>query len=152
VNKSIFFRKKVKELALLNNIKEDIVIRQDNRLGGYLACTRLYLYSDTQEPVYLITYNAKLFKYKTKLQLMALALHELGHIKFRHEYKYSFKNTTKKQLIRMEYEAEKFSLLYIKNHYSKYFKKRIELLKNYITNDNVIYREAFYKLAKEFDK
>ena len=151
MNKSEFFKKKVKEFALLNDIKEDIVIRQDNRLGSYLACTELYLYTDTKDPVYMIKYNKKHFKNKSKIDLIALALHELGHIKFKHEYHHSIKTTTIKQLTQMEYEAEKFALLTIKKYYPKQLKNIIKNLKGYKNQSIIIYRVAFTKLAEEFD-
>lgn len=150
MNKIQFFKRKVKELALKTNIKDEVVIRRDNRLGGYLACIHLYLYCDTQEPVYLFKYNSKLLKKKTKIQLIALALHELGHIKLRHEY-WSFKKSSSlRYRIKMEYEAEKFAMEYIRKHYPKHFKPLVKDLAGYDENVDEVYKEAFVKLAKEY--
>jgi len=143
MNKIRFFKRKVKELALLTNIEEDIELRRDNRLGGYSACICLYLYCDTHEPVYLMRYNERKIKDMTKAEILNMIFHELGHIKFKHEY------DNKKSIEQMEYEAEKFAIENIRRHYPQYFQKVYCNLKKYKTHDRAVYRKAFGKLIDE---
>ena len=110
------FKRKVRELALLIELDEDIVIRRDNRLGGYSACVSLYLYIDTDAPVYLMRCNERKISVMQESEVINLIFHELGHMKYKHEY------DKRKSLERMEYEAEKFALLNIKQYYPQYFK------------------------------
>ncbi len=130
---------------MLVDIEEDIVVRRDNRLGGYSACISLYLYCDTQEPVYLMRYNARKIEEMSRAEIINIIFHELGHVKFKHEY------NNKKTIEQMEYEAEKFALGNIRRYFPQHFQEVYDNLKKYRTHDRVLYRKAFVKLLEEFD-
>jgi hypothetical protein len=143
MNRIRYFKRKVKELSLLTNVDVDIVTRKDDRLGQYTACVSVYLYCDTNEPVYLFRYNAKRIEILTKYDIINMVFHELGHIKFRHEF------DNEKELEQMEYEAEKFAITNVKKHFSQYYNSALQALKTYETNDNQLYKKAFLRLYKE---
>lgn len=143
MNKIKYFKKKVKELALKTNVENDIVIRQDNRLGRYSACIDIYIYSDNGEHVYLLRYNAKKIVTLSKAEILMIALHELGHIKLQHE----FNNDS--SLEKLEYEAEKFAMKNIKKYFPKSYSVILRYLGGYRTHDNDIYKRAFTKLYEE---
>lgn len=146
MNRIRYFKRKVKELSLLTDIDVDIVTRKDDRLGQYSACVSIYLYCDTHEPVYLFRYNSRRLETMTKYDIINMVFHELGHIKYRHEF------DNEKELEQMEYEAEKFALNNIKKHFGDYYPIALQSLKSYETNENVLYKKAFMRLYQEVTK
>jgi hypothetical protein len=127
----------------LTNVDIDIFTRKDDRLGQYTACVSVYLYCDTNEPIYLFRYNAKRIECLTKAEIINMVFHELGHIKFRHEY------DNEKELEQMEYEAERFAILNLQKYFPQYYSLALLALKEYETNENPLYKKAFTRLYTE---
>lgn len=143
MDKVYFFRRTVKELSLKVNIMEDIVIRQDNRLGRYSACITLYQYCDSATPVYLMRFNGRRIEECSQAEIVNIILHELGHIKHQHEFE------NKKPMWKMELEAEQFAVENVKKYYPEYYSIIIRNLKAYKYHDDPLYKTAFTKLLRK---
>lgn len=143
MNKTKYFLEKFDELKEKVNVKKDINLRKDNRLGAYVATVDIYKYTDGKKEIcYILKYNTNQIEKATKTQLLTTIAHELGHIKFRHLMSY-------RPLEELEYEAERYALDMIKKYYHKHYKSAVESLKGYIGHYDKLYANAFGKLYKE---
>ena len=135
MNRIKYFQDKVLELSGKLKIKRPY-IRQDNRLGGYIAsiCEGVHIKKGYKR--YFLTYNAKVLNTFPKWMIIHSILHELGHIKTG---------------IQGEYKAEKFALKAIKKHFPMYYQRTINYLKNYVGSGIKPYDKAFSKLIKELN-
>jgi len=141
MNKVKYFRNHLKELHKKLNIKANIELKQDNRLGKYVAHVQPYDCPCCKDNFFRFRYNTKKIKNASKIEILMVILHELGHIIYQH---YKIKDRLKK-----EYEAEKYAVLQIKKYYPSYYKKAIKSIKDYTNHSDKIYRIAFTKLYKE---
>ena len=139
MNKIKFFQDKVLELSGKLKIKRPY-IRQDNRLGGYIASLESGVHVITEKKHHFLTYNGKILKKLSKQMIIHSILHEFGHIK-----------TDAKSIIEREYKAEKFALKAIKKYFPKYYNPSIKYIKQFINSGIKIYDKAFSKLVKEID-
>jgi len=140
MNKIKFFQNKVLELSGKLKIKRPY-IRQDNRLGGYIASLATGVHVVTEKKGYFLTYNAKILNKLSKRMIIHSILHEFGHIK-----------TDARSVIKREYKAEKFALKAIKNHFPRYYRQSINYVKRFVGSGMKVYDKAFTKLIKEMNE
>ena len=137
MNKIKFFENQILELSRKLKIKRPY-IKQDNRLGGYIASICEGVHIRTGKKKFLMTYNAKIIKQLSKWMIIHSILHEFGHIK-----------THARSRIAREYKAEKFALKIIKKHFPKHYKKNINWIKHFVGSEIKIYDKAFGRLLKD---
>jgi len=140
VDKIKYFQAQILKLSGKLKIKRPY-IRQDNRLGGYIASICEGVHIQTGYKRHFLTYNAKIINKLSKWMIIHSVLHEFGHIKT---------NATTES--KREYKAEKFALKAIKKHFPKYYKRSVIYIKRYVKSGIKIYDKAFQKLLKDIDE
>lgn len=71
-----------------------------------------------------IKYNPKILNKQPLCYILNLILHEIGHLINKLPY------NTDNEIINSEYEAEKFSLKFMKNHFPKEYEKQLKVIKS----------------------
>jgi len=137
MDKIKFFENQILELSGLLKIRIPY-IKQDNRLGGYIASICEGVHIKTGYKTHFLTYNAKIINKLSKWMIIHSILHEFGHIK-----------TNARVEWEREYKAEKFALKAIKKYFPKYYKRSVNYIKRYIGSDMKIYDKAFTKLLTD---
>lgn len=147
MDKELFLENQAKKFGKILKLKIPVEVKKDRTFAN-MAEIDLYRYLDNDELFYLIKYDAESLNKLTKANIIHTILHELYHIKFGH-INISERKMTIKKRTKCEYQAEKATLLYIKNNLPKYYKRTIRHTKNCMKCDNKIYREAFKKVLEE---
>ena len=142
MDKLKYFRKNLEHMHKVLEVKANIELHRDNRLGKYyVAHVEPNDCPCCLDNYYKFRYNANKIKKASKVEILIIILHELGHIVYNH---YKIKDRIKK-----EYEAEKFAITQIKKHYPAYYKQAVSCVKSYIKHSDKVYRCAFTKLYEE---
>lgn len=128
-------------------IRKSVEIIKDNRIGYKIMGIRIYRYTDNNELFYLIKCNFKILNQFTKIQIIHTLLHEFGHIKSGHVGLDD--KRCKLPLATKEYQAEKFAMLYLKEHYSKYYPKALKELRDFKNNRYKDHQKACERLWEE---
>lgn len=144
MNKINYFNKKLDELFKLTKMKQEIHVKQDNRLGDYIAHVELHICKGCDKEMYLFRYNAKEIKKASKIEIINTILHEFGHIKIK-----CGQNISR---VENEYRAEKYAIKTIKKYYPQYYKQAVKNLKGYLRHVDKVYNKAFGRLYKELCK
>ena len=143
MNKAKYLRSQMEDLHKKLDIKANIELKRDNRLGHYVAHVAKHSCQGCYDNYWIFRYNGKKIKKATKLEIIMVILHEFGHIIQQHYSRQGKPN------IQKEYEAEKFALEHINKYFPKQYNKALRFIKEYITHDDKIYRLAFTKLYEE---
>lgn len=139
LNKIKFFENQILKLSGKLKIRRPY-IKQDNRLGGYIASICEGVHIKTGRKRHFLTYNAKIINQLSKWMIIHSILHEFGHIK-----------TKARNEQTEEYKAEKFALKAIEKHFPKYYKRSINYIRNFVGSGMKIYDKPFAKLLKELE-